>query len=396
VRERQEVQEVLRRVSVRSVAAGAFQQEPRPPHFWSNRFSGEHRVFIPRNKMKAFLVNISLLFIACLLLQGTGRSAHAQQQQAALSPDDKARGIALYQQHDARGAIKALRSAVKKDKSDADAWYVLGLALNSNNQVKDARKAFETALKLRPKFANAYTALAYILLLNDKVNDAMRDASVALDLDPANAEAHYILGIVALRRGDDRKAFEESAATLKLKASFTPALLLKSQALSNLYFAHSDSTSQQSPEARLAQIKGSVESLEQYLKLTPNAADAATWREQLVELRFYADLADKAKPENDRAALGPSEVGTKAQIFARPEPHYTEDARNHQVSGTVVLRAVLADDGLVKHVLVVHPLSNGLTEAAVRAARQIKFIPAQKNGHPVSQYVQIEYNFNLY
>src|ERR671939_458012 len=35
-------------------------------------------------------------------------------------------------------------------------------------------------------------------------------------------------------------------------------------------------------------------------------------------------------------------------------------------------------------------------EAAVAAARSIKFIPAQKDGRAVSQYVTIEYNFNIY
>ncbi|MBD0373542.1 MAG: energy transducer TonB, partial [Pyrinomonadaceae bacterium] len=41
-------------------------------------------------------------------------------------------------------------------------------------------------------------------------------------------------------------------------------------------------------------------------------------------------------------------------------------------------------------------LPDGLTEKAIAAARQIKFVPAQKDGRNVSQYIQIEYNFNLY
>jgi hypothetical protein len=32
---------------------------------------------------------------------------------------------------------------------------------------------------------------------------------------------------------------------------------------------------------------------------------------------------------------------------------------------------------------------------AVKAARQIKFIPATKDGRPVSQFIQIEYNFRI-
>jgi hypothetical protein len=38
----------------------------------------------------------------------------------------------------------------------------------------------------------------------------------------------------------------------------------------------------------------------------------------------------------------------------------------------------------------------GLTEQAIKAARRIKFIPATKDGQPVSTYIQLEYNFNLF
>jgi hypothetical protein len=46
--------------------------------------------------------------------------------------------------------------------------------------------------------------------------------------------------------------------------------------------------------------------------------------------------------------------------------------------------------------LVLQALPGGLTEAAVRAARAISFVPATKDGKPVSMWMQLEYNFNLY
>jgi TonB family protein len=92
----------------------------------------------------------------------------------------------------------------------------------------------------------------------------------------------------------------------------------------------------------------------------------------------------------------PSEVSSKARILSRPEPQYTEEARKNQVSGTVVLRAVFSASGQVTNIRTVSGLPNGLTERAMAAARQIRFAPATKDGRPVSQYIQIEYNFNLY
>jgi TonB family protein len=92
----------------------------------------------------------------------------------------------------------------------------------------------------------------------------------------------------------------------------------------------------------------------------------------------------------------PREVDQKARILSKPEPTYTEDARRNQISGTVILRAVFSSSGQVTNIRAVNGLPHGLTERAITAARQIRFSPAMKDGRPVSQYIQIEYNFNLY
>jgi TonB family protein len=94
--------------------------------------------------------------------------------------------------------------------------------------------------------------------------------------------------------------------------------------------------------------------------------------------------------------FSPRDVDQKARILSRTEPQYTDEARETQVQGTVVLRAVFSEDGSVRNIRAVSGLPNGLTEKAIEAAREIKFSPALKDGRAVSQYIQIEYNFNLY
>ena len=94
--------------------------------------------------------------------------------------------------------------------------------------------------------------------------------------------------------------------------------------------------------------------------------------------------------------FSPRDVDQKARVLSRPEPQYTEEARENLVVGTVVLRAVFAENGLVENIRVVSGLPAGLTERAVEAARKIKFSPAMKDGRAVSQYIQIEYNFSLF
>jgi TonB family protein len=90
------------------------------------------------------------------------------------------------------------------------------------------------------------------------------------------------------------------------------------------------------------------------------------------------------------------EVDQRARVLWKPEPQYSEDARRNQISGSVVLRVVFASTGEVVQIRPVNVLPFGLTEKAIEAARQIKFVPAMKNGRPVSVYMQLEYNFNLY
>ena len=89
-------------------------------------------------------------------------------------------------------------------------------------------------------------------------------------------------------------------------------------------------------------------------------------------------------------------VDQRARLLVKPEPQYTEEARRNQITGTVVLRVVFASSGEVEQIRAMRTLPFGLTERAIAAARQIKFVPAMRSGYPVSVSMQLEYNFNLY
>ncbi len=90
------------------------------------------------------------------------------------------------------------------------------------------------------------------------------------------------------------------------------------------------------------------------------------------------------------------EVTRRAAITSKPEPQFTEEARKNNVTGEVVLRMVLSSNGSVTGIVPVKRLPDGLTEKAIEAARKIQFTPAEKDGHKVSQYVTVAYNFNIY
>ena len=90
------------------------------------------------------------------------------------------------------------------------------------------------------------------------------------------------------------------------------------------------------------------------------------------------------------------EVDTKVKILSQPNADFTFQAKFQNVVGIVRLTAVFTGSGEVRNIEVVNGLPAGLTEKAIEAARKITFTPAMKDGHPVSQKMQLEYTFELY
>lgn len=91
----------------------------------------------------------------------------------------------------------------------------------------------------------------------------------------------------------------------------------------------------------------------------------------------------------------PKEVDQKARITKKSEPRYTEQARRKRTSGWVVLRVVFKASGEIGDIEVIRDAPDGLTEECIKVAREIKFEPAMKDGHPVSTYVRVEYTFDI-
>lgn len=91
-----------------------------------------------------------------------------------------------------------------------------------------------------------------------------------------------------------------------------------------------------------------------------------------------------------------NEVTKKAIITEKIQPEYTEKARLTMTQGVVRITAVLNANGNVTGIRAVSELPFGLTDMAVRAAKRVKFIPANVNERAVSQYITFEYNFRVY
>jgi TonB family protein len=309
--------------------------------------------------------------LSVFLLIATPAYLHAQQPGSS-ADQNTARGIQLYQQGDAVNAVKVLKDVVKKDPKNADAWYYLGLAFYTQGLIAQARPCFERLIVLRPDSADARAKLAYALILGKGASNALSMAQRALELGDHSPEAHYTIAEASLSTGQWEKAIAEAETALSIDPGFRPALVTASVA-----------------HYQLKQYSEAATSLEKLLALRPTDVDTNVWRNQV---EFLRRNARPTTPE----VFNARDITQRARVLAKPEPTYTEEARRAGVEGTVILRAVFASDGEVKDVFVVSAVGYGLTTRAVEAAYRIRFTPALKNDKPASQYVQLEYNFNLY
>jgi TonB family protein len=90
------------------------------------------------------------------------------------------------------------------------------------------------------------------------------------------------------------------------------------------------------------------------------------------------------------------EVQSKAIILFKLPATYTDEARSRKLRGTVVLDAILRATGEVTDIRIRRGLGGGLDEQSIEATKAIGFVPAVKDGKPVSQRIMLEYNFNIY
>lgn len=86
---------------------------------------------------------------------------------------------------------------------------------------------------------------------------------------------------------------------------------------------------------------------------------------------------------------------TPVDILDKPRPEYTAEGRSLKIEGDVVLEMVFLANGTVQVNRVVSGLGHGLDEAATRAAKQIKFRPAKRDGQPVDYPARVRIEFRL-
>ena len=83
------------------------------------------------------------------------------------------------------------------------------------------------------------------------------------------------------------------------------------------------------------------------------------------------------------------------EIFSKPTPAYTEEARRLRIQGEVALSVVFEATGAIRVIGVVKSLGHGLDQEAEQVATRIRFKPALRDGKPADFPATLRIEFRL-
>jgi len=109
----------------------------------------------------------------------------------------------------------------------------------------------------------------------------------------------------------------------------------------------------------------------------------------------FADQTVAAPEAPKKKAPTGEGATTPVDILEKPHPQYTAEGRSLKIEGDVVLEMVFLANGSIQVNRVISGLGHGLDEAATRAAQQIKFKPAKREGQPVDFPARLRIEFRL-
>jgi TonB family protein len=126
----------------------------------------------------------------------------------------------------------------------------------------------------------------------------------------------------------------------------------------------------------------------------PGAGDGRSSGRGAIQTGSFGNM-QASGPAGPRAQSVQGPASTGVEIISKPNPAYTEEARNLKVEGEVLLEVLFTADGHLQVQRVVRGLGHGLDEAAAVAASKIRFKPATRNGQPVDSTAVVHVVFQL-
>lgn len=128
---------------------------------------------------------------------------------------------------------------------------------------------------------------------------------------------------------------------------------------------------------------------------TGNSSGPVSGSRGTIRQSGFENAAVVANAQPKPKSADPVVKSLPAEITFKPRPVYTDEGRRLKIEGEVLLRVVFSATGQIRIVNVMRGLGHGLDESAVRAAEQIQFKPALRDGHPTDSEAVIHVAFQL-
>ena len=127
---------------------------------------------------------------------------------------------------------------------------------------------------------------------------------------------------------------------------------------------------------------------------TPGRGDGRSSGRGVVQTSGFANQqVAQNVPHAQRMDAGPAAAAV--EILFKPNPVYTQEARDLKLEGEVLLEVEFSASGQLHVNRVVRGLGHGLDEAAVAAANKIRFKPAMRSGQAVDSTAIVHVVFQL-
>lgn len=114
----------------------------------------------------------------------------------------------------------------------------------------------------------------------------------------------------------------------------------------------------------------------------------------LLGLALSGAAAAQEPPATDPAEEA-APITVMPEVVTFVEPVYPPGAKAQGLEGRVLLQLAISAEGAVTDVAVAEPAGAGFDEAAMAAARQLRFTPAQTSEGPVPVVIEFAYGFTL-
>jgi len=177
-------------------------------------------------------------------------------------------GVNLFRQAKYKESIEYFEKTATRYPDSPEILYNLGVSAFRDGDADRAIADFDKALQIKPDMVEVYFALGECYFNKGEKEKAREAFSTAIGFQPANAKAHYNLGIIYYKIEKLDEALAEFQKAIDLDSGFS----------SPFYQAAIVSV-------KKGDLKAALQYFETFLKMEPNAAEAAQVKTMIEELK---------------------------------------------------------------------------------------------------------------